>query len=868
MNIKLFKTAIFTVSLLFATMVFGQQSANNKPNLNDFLQNKQKIKVVNGSVFASFADQKVTLQETVSQLNRLLKLDENHTFEQISQRDDEIGFTHTNFQEMYQGYPVDGHIIMLHEKDGLLTSISGSVAAVKNVDIKIDVSDSQAFEIAKAHLRVTNVFKETTVKTVFTKNPKDDKFYLTKKVRVESFFPLVRYDVFVDAATGEIVKKISLLHNADVQGTAQTLFKGTQPITCDSRPNGGYRLYDNARKIGTYDGATWNAQSWPSQSLIYTNSTTTWTNNPALDVHWGMEKTYDYYLSAFNRNSYDGHGGEIYNVYNPVALDGSNNGYPTQASSWGYGLMVYGRGNTNYGYNPLVAIDVAGHEFTHMVVDENGSGGLEYYGESGALNESFADIFGTCIEFYANINPNWTIGEDVVVNGYMRSMSNPNLRSQPDTYYGNYWANTNDNYDNGGVHINSGVQNFWFYLLCQGGSGTNDLGNSYSVSAIGRTDAQRITYRNLMYHLAPNSGFVASYNGSLQAAADLFGNPSTQYTAVKNAWYAVGIDENTVAPVGCSDYLTDASGTFSDGSGNEDYANRLTCEWIISPPCATSVTLSFSEFNTESGYDEVSIHAVNNAGNIGNPLATYSGTSLPSPVTSNTGVMYVVFKSDQYVTGAGFTAHYTSTGSGNTCQSSTFLSTASGTFSDGSGNSNYCNSADCWWYITPPNATSITLNFSEFATEADYDFVRVYNGSNVLMGEFSGNPNPRPSVTVSGSVMIVNFKSDVAINAAGWTANYTSSTTPSGLEDVEESSIAIFPNPASSVANITFAENQQNSVIEIYDMVGRLVERYSYQNIDANSVQPLNIEHLQNGIYNIKITSGNKMTNHKLIVSK
>ena len=81
-------------------------------------------------------------------------------------------------------------------------------------------------------------------------------------------------------------------------------------------------------------------------------------------------------------------------------------------------------------------------------------------------------------------------------------MANPNEFGQPDTYEGTYWVdvngcvpNSNTN-DNCGVHTNSGVQNFWFYLLCEGGSGTNDNGDAYSVTGIGLDEGGEIAYRN------------------------------------------------------------------------------------------------------------------------------------------------------------------------------------------------------------------------------------------------------------------------------------------------------------------------------------------------------------------------------------
>ena len=75
------------------------------------------------------------------------------------------------------------------------------------------------------------------------------------------------------------------------------------------------------------------------------------------------------------------------------------------------------------------------------------------------------------------------MGEDIYLElGSIRSMQNPNTLSSPDTYLGEYWIDTKQSYDNGGVHFNSGVQNYWFYLLSEGGSGENDDGISYQVT--------------------------------------------------------------------------------------------------------------------------------------------------------------------------------------------------------------------------------------------------------------------------------------------------------------------------------------------------------------------------------------------------
>ncbi|MBK7856267.1 MAG: M4 family metallopeptidase [Bacteroidetes bacterium] len=123
----------------------------------------------------------------------------------------------------------------------------------------------------------------------------------------------------------------------------------------------------------------------------------------------------------------------------------------------------------------------------------------------------------------------------------VRDYANPNAYSQPDTYMGDFWYPPSGSYDKGGVHINSGVQNFWFYLLTLGGSGTNDTNQTYIVTGIGLTKAAQITYRNLNNYLTSASNYFDAREGSLRAATDLFGWCSNEVLQTARAWYAVGV---------------------------------------------------------------------------------------------------------------------------------------------------------------------------------------------------------------------------------------------------------------------------------------------------------------------------------------
>jgi Zn-dependent metalloprotease len=164
------------------------------------------------------------------------------------------------------------------------------------------------------------------------------------------------------------------------------------------------------------------------------------------------------------------------------------------------------------------------------------------------MNEGFSDIFGTAIEFYARpSNADWLIGGDFYT---IRSMSNPNAYSQPDTYKGTYWYTGTS--DNGGVHTNSGVLNFWFYLLSAGGSGTNDNGTAYNVTGIGIDKAAAIAFRTNTVYLVSTSKYSDARAYSIQAASDLYGATSAEVTQTTNAWDAVGVGV-AVPPPPCSD---------------------------------------------------------------------------------------------------------------------------------------------------------------------------------------------------------------------------------------------------------------------------------------------------------------------------
>ncbi|MEQ8908193.1 MAG: CUB domain-containing protein [Vicingaceae bacterium] len=316
---------------------------------------------------------------------------------------------------------------------------------------------------------------------------------------------------------------------------------------------------------------------------------------------------------------------------------------------------------------------------------------------------------------------------------------------------------------------------------------SNSLNCSWLVSPTGAFNV-RLTFDSLdlvagdslyVYDGTANTDpLIGAYSGSTLPAfitssgADAFIEFTTDASGTDKGWQIsyLGIS-------GCSGQqtLSAASGTFNDGTNaNQLYRDNSNCTWLIQPPGANFISLSWNRFNVESGFDFVTVYDGNN---LSAPvIGTYSGSNLPPSVTSSGGSLLVEFTTDFTVTEFGWEATYISTTT--QCLPNRTLTANNGSFSDGSGASNYTNNLNCGWLIQPSNANSITLSFSAFDTESNIDSVSVYDGIDntaPLVATYSGNTIPSNTV-VNGPAMYVEFISNGSNTAAGWDASYTSTS--------------------------------------------------------------------------------------------
>lgn len=517
-----------------------------------------------------------------NQHKEALGLKEKDTYLNTKVQDDPLGGKVLRYQQLHNGVKVENSTLAVHERKGRVRLIIGTVVQGISVSTVPSLTPEQAIKAAISFYGTDKPYAwKSKKKEALAKNMGGDEasFYPVpelvisfshrkERLNPENYrlmykVPLLTEkwegkNIYVDAITGEVVKNTHLVHNC-LSASGETLYDGDQDFYAETDPyNGGQYLHDEcSRELVTY----WEPAG-PIAAVDVYDFDGYFENHPeAVSAHWGLMLVWEYFASL----GHAGHTGSNDLMRQVVDEEFYENAFYFTF----YGMHDF----VAYGYpNPtdpkangaLVSIDVVGHEWAHGLTYHSAQ--LVYEGESGALNESFSDIFGALVEFYQSPGSgNWTIGEDFWdPDGYMRSMSEPKMKSetysgipncpdpllmaQPNTFEGEYWMDPWDNCDYGGVHINSGVQNYWFYLLSEGGSGENDHEYEYELEGIGYEKAALIVYRALTLYLVDYSGFIDSRKATIYAAYEIFGQCSFEAEQTRLAWDAVGVEEQYVSP--------------------------------------------------------------------------------------------------------------------------------------------------------------------------------------------------------------------------------------------------------------------------------------------------------------------------------
>ncbi len=763
---------------------------------------------------------------------------------------DGLGYVHHRYQQFHDGYPVFGALQKAHSLNGEIVAMSGHFLQdlrPANVQIGEDDARSLAIAVSGAQKLIWQSpgsdlqLQRLTGMPLATWMPKGELIYVVNqraelsgthrlawKFDIYSTEPLFRADIYIDAETGLMIWRNEKLHCADANGTGHTKFSGQRAIVTDDSAGTYYRLRETGRANGVETYSMDNQTDY-NQATDIVQLDNIWDTFPTptlragLDAHWGAEMTYDYYMQFFNRDSYDEAASKL------ISFVHFDNNYSN--AFWNGQFMTYGDGGQNN--QPFSGLDVCGHEFTHGVTEY--AAGLVYQYEPGALNESFSDIFGNSIEFWSRpTDANWTIGDDI---GAFRSMAAPKDFFNPDTYRGAYWVTSNS--DNGGVHTNSGVQNYWYYLLSDGGSGINDNGDSYNVGGLGIDTAAQIAYRNLQVYLTPNDGYQEARYFAVQSAIDLYGECSHAMIQTINAWYAVGVGNPYTGILNAAFYTPDTS------------------------ICSLPSTVQFTNLTT-SGLHYLWNFGDGNTSTLENPSHIYT-------VAGDYTVTLIAFGCNG-MTDTLIFANRVHIDPQQACavnmpaDGDTLLQTGcEGFLYDSGGANDYLPSSNSRVTIAPAGNQSVTLTFQSFNYAAG-DRLTIFDGPNTSspqIGIYSGTALP-PSITASNGALTLFESTNGANNRAGFQASWSClvAVSPSAIDGKCE----VFPNPTDGIVQVRWARTQAEArSISVVDALGRVVQVQSGQHVGIWNAT-IDLSQFPAGIYTLHLKAGEDHIARRIVV--
>ena len=389
---------------------------------------------------------------------------------------DEMGMVHLHMAQVYKGIPVFGSEMSVHFSSGnKIQTVNGRY--VPDIELSVDPKVTSDAAIATALNDLGSPAAPSTFEPpqLVVYSPDVKQSLLAWQITLANDDPPTRMVYFIDAQGGGVASR--------------------------------YDALESVKNRQTYTAG--NGTSTPGSLLISEGGSSG--DSVAQAAHNNTGLTHDYYYNTFGRDSFNNAGATLIST---VHYGSSyNNAY------WNGQQMVYGDGDGNV-FSPIgSSLDVVAHELTHALTQYTAD--LVYSYQSGALDESYSDVFGTMVD-----RDDWSMGEDIytpnTAGDALRSLSNPALYGQPD--HMNNYVNTSS--DNGGVHTNSGIPNRAAYNV---------------ATVIGKDKMERIWYRTLTVYLNSGSQFSDARDASVQAATDLYGSGSPEVTAVQNGFAAVGI---------------------------------------------------------------------------------------------------------------------------------------------------------------------------------------------------------------------------------------------------------------------------------------------------------------------------------------
>ena len=572
---------------------FALQKAMWQNDLDAVYDDQGQLIAIKGIIegVSQHKSHKSRINSYVGQIKNLFQIeDPDAEIQVMNSESDPKGFTHTRLQQYVDGVAIYGGDMIIHENS------EQEIYLIQGTPIMIDrevktTPDLTVTDVHKLAVKLTpnyipfpasieGLMTHEQIESTLKLYAHDDQTHLIYQVDI---YPNLgsKKTMLIDAHSGAVIKEFDTLckiHGHNHSGTKHRGEKheGEQPhagafIGRANSVSGD--LFGEQRNINTYecgsgffmvdasrdmfrglettcdntdqllngviltlDAGNTSPENRNFDYEVSSNNTLNDWNDPvAVSAHYNAGQAYEYFRNVFGRQSITGNGTNIVSFINVTEDDGSrmDNAY------WNGEFIFYGNGDQAFNSPLARALDVAGHEMAHGVIQTTAN--LIYQNESGALNEHYADVFGTLIE-----REDFRIGEDIsnpsiFPTGSLRDMGNPNNGGtrlgdpgyQPDNVADQFFGSD----DNGGVHINSGIPNKAFFNFVTDEGFGADNGERASI-------AEQIWYRALTSFLRSGSNFSDMRVAIVQVAQDDFG--TTVAEAAERAFDAVGITADEV----------------------------------------------------------------------------------------------------------------------------------------------------------------------------------------------------------------------------------------------------------------------------------------------------------------------------------
>lgn len=845
------KTLSFAIILAYACG-FAQESKELSRLKNEMKANVTISNSTSNPNFIYFSqsvklkstDAKTKASEFLAENFRAFNLRSANDLVLLDETTDNYGLKNVTYRQQYQGIPVYDGLLKFHfNAKEELSSINGNSISIAKLNTVPNITAAEAEIIARDMVTKQDLNKSNTplqtAKTnliIFPKNLMQGGIvtpYLAYQIEVTNKKDVREY-IFINAHTGELVEQ----------------FTGVHPID--------RKLYET--------NTTATNLKW-KEGDAFPGTLSSWQQNEVVT----SEHVYNFFKNAFGYVSYDAADHTMITVNNDPTISCPN-------ARWN---------GTYAGYCDGTATDdVIAHEWGHAYTEY--TSGLIYQYQSGALNESYSDVWGETIDLINNYmdegenlsvrtttacsgSLRWKVGEDATsFGGAIRDMWNPNCNGDPAKVLdaANYYCGTADS---GGVHTNSGVTNHLYALLVDGGTY-----NGYTMTGMGFVKAAHLWWRAQKNYLTATSDF-ANFADALEASAnDLIGvnlqGLSTTVTPagltglsitsadvqnVKNGILAVQLRTSPATQCNYTPLLAQSAPSLCASATNnplfkEDWENGLGNWTVTNVPTKPSTweardwTIKSNLPKSRPGKAIFAIDPINGdcASNLQNGILRLESPTITMP-TFTSGKYEMAFN------------HYVAT-------ESTW---------DG-GNIKYSLNEGSWTLVP---VTAFTYNGYNSTLDGTSSNDNPLKGQRAFTGTDGGSLGGSWGQSVidlsklgvtSGSKIKFRFEmgTDGCNGVEGWYLDelYVYNCSTLAVEDVKkQNGISVFPNPTSGFVTIQNTKNSDLKTVEIYNVAGQLIKNFKL-NSGTNKAS-LDMSQLLNGTYILKVKSESENNTVKVI---